>query len=367
MHALCIGSATVDIIVLVNNRDVERMTMHNATSSFLLLEQGRKFDAESITRHIGGGAVNAAVAMARLGLDASVLAKIGDDENGAAVLARLEEEKVGVNRILRTDALPTGETVMVSSHDRNATIFTQRGANTTLRPADIGPDMFGAGDLVYVSNLSGRSVECFAPIVDAADEAGAFVSVNPGIRQITSRAAEILANLARIDLLLLNTVEAESLVPAVSGFGAAPRSDVPIAPAAAQTVRLARFGLSFGGFSMDLVEFGSRLCAGGVPRIAITDGTHGSYLVDRSGISFCPSLPVEVKGTAGAGDAFGATLSAYLAQGSDTALALQAATANAAAVVATVDTQSGLRSRRELDAMVGEAGANLAVQQLLHT
>jgi hypothetical protein len=88
MRALCVGSAMIDIIVLVDSRNVERMTMHNATSSFLLLEQGSKIQAESISAHVGGGAVNAAVAMARLGLDAAALVKIGRDANGDKIIDR---------------------------------------------------------------------------------------------------------------------------------------------------------------------------------------------------------------------------------------------------------------------------------------
>ncbi len=363
MRALCIGSATVDIIVLVRSGDVERMTMHNATSSFLLLEQGRKFDAQSITRHIGGGAVNAAVAISRLGVDTAVLVKIGEDENGDAILARLADENVAAEHVLRTGELPTGETVMVSSHDRNATIFTQRGANTALRPDDIEPGMFAAGDLVYISNLSNRSVECFAPLVAAAKAASAFVAVNPGIRQITSRAPEVLANLAHIDLVIMNRVEAEALVPALvaSGDGTVPAADDD--PAASQDLHLARLGLSFGGFTMDLAEFNRRLRATGVAHVAITDGTYGAYLSDRSGLRHCPSLEVEVMGTAGAGDAFAATLSSYLAGGAGPDAALQAATANASSVVAQIDTQSGLKSRAALDALIAGSADKLVVRR----
>ena len=49
MKAITVGSATIDIIALIADDDVERMTMHNATSSFLLLEQGKKVDASSIS------------------------------------------------------------------------------------------------------------------------------------------------------------------------------------------------------------------------------------------------------------------------------------------------------------------------------
>jgi sugar/nucleoside kinase (ribokinase family) len=116
MHALCVGSAMIDIIVLVADRNIERMTMQNATSSFMLLEQGGKTEAESISTHVGGGAVNAAVAMARLGLEVAVLVKIGRDANGDKIIDRLAAEDVDDAAVFRTDELPTGEALMVSSH-----------------------------------------------------------------------------------------------------------------------------------------------------------------------------------------------------------------------------------------------------------
>ncbi|MGC1353044.1 MAG: hypothetical protein WA858_25220 [Xanthobacteraceae bacterium] len=41
-----------------------------------MLEEGRKTEAEEVSTHVGGGAVNVSVAMARLGLDVAVLAKL---------------------------------------------------------------------------------------------------------------------------------------------------------------------------------------------------------------------------------------------------------------------------------------------------
>ncbi len=63
-------------------------------------------------------------------------------------------------------------------------------------------------------------------------------------------------------------------------------------------------------------------------------------------------------GTAGAGDAFNATFTAYIALGFKPEDAMRAAAINAASVVSHVDTQTGLLSRevigRDLDAMRGK-------------
>ncbi len=346
MRALCVGSAMVDIIVLVASRDVERMTMHNATSSFLLLEQGRKIESEGISTHIGGGAVNTAVSMARLGLDAAVLVKLGNDQNGSSILDRLAAEGVDDQAVIRTGELPTGTAVMVSSHDRNATIFTQRGANTLLRPADIGEDFAKDRDLIYIASLSNRSADCFPHIVKLGQQAGAFIAANPGIRQLTSRTSAILDCLGEIDLLAINRVEAESLVPAVAI--AEDVGDEAEEEHASDAPRLIRLGLSFGGFDLGLLEFFARLRKRGLKHALITDGTEGSYLTSDEGVHYCPSLKTEVMGTAGAGDAFTSSLSALLAGGETIENAMRAATVNATSVVGEVDTQGGLLRREAL-------------------
>ena len=135
MKCLTIGSATIDTIAIIASDRIERMSMLNADSSFLLLKEGSKTEAAEVSTHTGGGAVNAAVSMARLGLDASALVKLGKDARAETVLARLLSEGVSTRWAVRDGRAPTGASVMVSSHDRNAAVFTFRGANTLLEAA----------------------------------------------------------------------------------------------------------------------------------------------------------------------------------------------------------------------------------------
>jgi len=359
MRAICIGSAMVDIIVLVASRDVERMIMTNATSSFLLLEQGRKIESETITTHIGGGAVNAAVSMARLGIEAATLIKVGQDRYAERIIERLAAENVDQSAILHSDDAPTGTAVMVSSHDRNATIFTQRGANTRLTPEDLAPALFAGRDLVYITNLSNQSADCFPLTVTAGAEAGAFVAANPGIRQLSSRTAALLDCLKNLDLLAINHIEAEALVPSLAAMngGSTGLRDAPD-----DDPRLMRIGLSFGGFDMDLVKFFQTIHARGVTNMLVTDGIDGSYLADAAGIHYCPSLQVEVMGTAGAGDAYTSTLASMLAAGVAVEEAMRAAAINAAAVVSQIDTQGGLLDREALSKRLAETADQLPVR-----
>jgi ribokinase len=76
---------------------------------------------------------------------------------------------------------------------------------------------------------------------------------------------------------------------------------------------------------------------------------NGAFVGCHDEILFSPALETKIVGTAGAGDAFGATLTAYLALGRRIDEAVSAATINSASVVEHVDTQTGLLRRHQLD------------------
>ena len=165
MKVLTIGSATIDTIATIDSTRIERMTMRNADFRSYCwrrvarrkLKKCRPIPAEA----------PAAVAMARLGMDVMILAKIGNDERGEMILQRLEQEGVSTSLVKRDPHAPTGTSVLISSHDRDAAIFTFRGANTLLKPEDLQDEAFDA-DLIYVANLSNESADCFPLIVDRA-------------------------------------------------------------------------------------------------------------------------------------------------------------------------------------------------------
>jgi ribokinase len=329
MKVVTIGGAMVDSIALIDNRRIERMTMRNAESSFLLLEEGRKTEALEISQHCGGGAINTAVGMARLGFDVATVVKVGQDQRAEHILRKLDEEGVSTRWVMRDARLKTGAAVMIASHERDAAIFTFRGANTLLCRDDLKADMFAA-DLVYISGLSNEAADCFPDVIAMAKAAGAKVATNPGIRQLTSRSDTFLAALPDIDILSINRREA----------------DAP---------ELILRGLHSGGHEMTLAHFFEALAGSGVGQVVITNGAEGAYVGDGERVIYCPVVEREIAGTAGAGDAFASTFSVLFAETGDMRLALQAAAINAGSVIAHVDTQTGLLRRGDLERELGEA------------
>ena len=343
MKSLHFGSAMIDIITLVAPEDIERATFSNDGKAFLMLETGRKIPALSITTHVGGGACNTAVSLARREWQASVRAKVGDDLNASAI--REHFQRNGVIDRLVTGEEATGTAVMVSSHDRNASIFVHRGANENLTEADL-PD-FAGYDLVYIAPLSSQSADCFPEIARRAKASGAMVTVNPGIRHLTSRGPTVLKAFGSVDLVSINRVEAEALVPLLAERAVCPEPHIP--PDAPD---LLAHGLSFGGYDMGLVCYLHTLRQTGPDWVLITDGVQGAYLAGPEGVWWHPAVETEVAGTAGAGDAFCSTLVAALAEGLPPEVAMRQAAVSAASVVSQVDTTDGLLRPAEMEAAV---------------
>ena len=357
-RALTLGGAVIDTIVTIPSSRIEHMRMTNAETSFLLVEEGRKVDAESITRHVGGGGVNTAVALARLGFATRTVVRLGRDRNGDDIMARLAEEGIDTGFVVTSETEPTGSSVLISSHERNAGIFTARGANTGLKPADLAEAAFAA-DLVYVSGLSNESADCFPAILAKAEAAGARTAVNPGIRQLSSRAAEFMDCLGRIGILAVNRVEAEQLVPRLVAHGV--RQAGARLPAVGQPSSLIDRGLVAGGFEMPFETFAAGLTGLGVGIVLVTNGSDGAYAATAEAIWHCTVPRVEVAGTAGAGDAFAATFAAMVSHGESVPEALKAATCNAGSVVTFVDTQTGLLDRPALKRRVARYAEELSL------
>jgi ribokinase len=100
--------------------------------------------------------------------------------------------------------------------------------------------------------------------------------------------------------------------------------------------------------------------------VVVTDGRHGAFVGTEEAIMFCPVLETKVAGTAGAGDAFNATFTAFVASGRPAEEALQAAAINAGSVVGHVDTQTGLLSREAIDQRLRETMDTLKVRIWSH-
>ena len=298
MKALTVGGAMLDSIAIVENDRIERMAMRNADTSFLLLEEGRKTEASEISTHCGGGAVNTAVSMARLGLDVSTLIKLGRDQRADTILSRLESEKVSTRWVTRDKRAPTGASVLIASHERDAAVFTFRGANTLLESEDLRDDAF-AVDLVYISTLSNESADCFPLLVQKAKAHGALVATNPGIRQLTARTGPFYDTLKDIDILSLNRTEADALVPQLVALVGEGGRTLPLDPGGNSSLSHCARDFLPAGLKYRWPVFVRAILERGPKYVLITAGADGTFLGCEQGLMFCPPMAINVAGHGG--------------------------------------------------------------------
>jgi ribokinase len=344
----------VDTVAIIDDTLIERISMTNAGKSFLLLEQGAKTEVVGISTHCGGGGLNSAVAFKRLGFDVCPFVKLGRDDRSGIVDRVLTNEKISDRWIVRSGSAPTGASTVISAHDRNAAVFTFRGANSLLEAEELTAEMFDV-DVVYVAPLSGDSADILPAIASCAQKRRPLLVVNPGVRQIATRIAGLLALLPAIDILVVNRTEAEALLSAAVAFLSA-SNDAQNRALAADTLRHATAAKAADQRKAALA-FTSAIIGLGARKLLLTDGRAGAYAASLGSIVFQPAEKAMVVGTAGAGDAFASTFAAMTAQGATDADALRAAAFNAASVVSHADAQSGLLTSDELNLRLGGVGA----------
>ncbi len=344
LKAVTFGSAMVDTIAVLQSESIEKISFSNSENQFLLVEPGRKVEAESIATHIGGGGLNTAVCLSRLGCDVMPLVKTGNDQSHNHVHDHCLENKLRTEGIIVAARETTGAAVMIASHEKNAAIFTNRGANTKLVKSDLKLLNSENPKLIHAAGLSGESANMLPEISKFAHRCDAFFSSNPGIRQILNKTNSVLNAAQYMSLISLNALEAAALVPCLSVMHKDLDWGVPdnIEPVLTTT-----------GGSVSLEKFCRVLAEHGPKNILVTYGADGAWLFDGHAMFHRNIIPTHVAGTAGAGDAFVSTLAWGLRseQGAENALLLAAH--NASSVVSYINTTDGLLMKNALYEIAG--------------
>src|SRR5687767_6795479 len=90
---------------------------------------GQTLEGEVFQEGAGGKGANQAVAVARLGCRAALIARVGDDERGARILAQLAGESVDMAHVRREEAAPTGVALIMVDRSGEKQILAALGAN----------------------------------------------------------------------------------------------------------------------------------------------------------------------------------------------------------------------------------------------
>lgn len=323
---ITIGTATRDVFIksplFANVHDPKHLKklgfLDGDATCFM---PGAKLEIETPIFATGGGATNTATTFARMGLKTGIIGKIGADDGGARILAECKAEHI-TSRIITDKTLSTAYSVILVPLAGERTILTHRGASDKLKPADINHTLAKSrwayivpGNIPYPTIM--HAVNTFA-------KQGSLIALNPSKHVVEKGLRTLKPLLAKIDVLILNREEAATM----TGIEYERIEDI-----------LAALHRSFNGI------------------VAVTDGAHGAFVMDRERRYDCGVFPKKsLSDATGAGDAYGSGFVSSLvhtqktqksATFSETAIreAIRVASANSASVVEHVGAKHGILTR----------------------
>jgi ribokinase len=288
----------------------------------------------------GGKGANQAVAARRLGGAVSFVGRVGSDEAGASLRAALEADGVTTTGLHVTPG-PSGLAIIEVDAVGQNRIVVIPGANSAVTPESLDGQWLAGADVVLLQ------LEVPLATVRAAAARGRAA----GARVVLNAAPATpltAADLADVDLLVVNEVEAAAL--------------------------LAGLGLSAGAGRTAHEVDGSRAAAALaalVPAVVVTLGAAGAAWAERGVAGWPvrhaslragtqPAFPVTTVDTTGAGDTFVGALGVRLGAGEDMAAAIRYASAAAALATTRVGAQEAAPYASEVEEMLAgrPAGAH---------
>ncbi len=286
---------------------------------------GRLRHAGAVTLSIGGAESNVAIGLSRLGVPASWVSALGEDELGELVLHRVRAEGVDTSAVRRVPDRPTGLYLREEVAGALRVYYYRRGsAASTLAPGAFDPALLDGAAFLHLTGITGAlSPESAGFLIWAARtarEAGVRVSYDVNYRTrlwepAAARAASE-AVLPYVDVLFVGDEE----------------------------------GRALWGWDDDTCL--DRLADAGPREVVLKQGARGCAAVVDGERLASPGFPARQVDPIGAGDAFAAGYLAATLEGQDPAGRLRTANAMGAFCVQNLGDYEGLPSHRELTAFL---------------
>ena len=316
---LCVGDINTNAFIQLTEDHVGLET-DEAGYKRITLELGAKLPYDGVdVLKVNECSPNAAVSLARLGLQADLMTWVGGDEVGKEMIEYLKQEGVGTDSIVvDQDQKSNYHYVLRYGADRTKLQRFEDFSYQWVDPA-VKPDW------LYLGVLGEDTWELHQSILH-------YLKTNPDIKLVFQPGmyhlmwgAEKLAEFyKRAEVVIMNREEAAQ----VTGKD---RGDVGVLIQALHDL--------------------------GVTVAVVTDGADGAYASEGDGIKFMPNYPDVAPPfeRTGAGDAFASTLTAALALGESLDTALTWAPINSMNVVQKIGAQEGLQTRVQLEEWLAKA------------
>lgn len=270
--ALCIGELLIDFV--------------STTPDVSLAE------APGFVKAPGGAPANVAVGLAKLGVDAGFIGKIGADPFGDFLTETLQQNNVDTTYLIAGETSRTTLAFVATRSDgmKDITFYRHPGADIQLSPDEIDADYIQSAELFHYGSVSlshSPTREATLKAIQCAKSAGAFISYDPNLRL----------------MLWDNADDAKHWIWEVMPY--------------AGVVKISEEEWKFVTGDVELTSGIERILGLGVKLLVVTLGERGCYYTNGNAEGYVDGFAVEVVDTLGAGDAFVAAMLTKLIQSPD--------------------------------------------------
>lgn len=307
------GSATRDVFLKSKQMRIIK-DPHFATGAAECFSLGSKVELDELVFATGGGGSNAAVALVRQGFKTALVARVGMDFGGKAIIEELHEEKSSAKFIQQDSKNPTSYSFVLLSPKGERTILVYRGASKNIDSREIDFESLKQTKWFYFCGSFSGDFRFFRRIINLAKAEDIKIAINPGALELKHGVKRLRPLFENVDILMMNDEEASEF------FGE--KDEKALLTKGQQFIKNSGIFVITKGPKGVAIFDGKNFWHAGIPKSKIADRT-------------------------GAGDAFNSGFSAMIMDGKDMEQAIQFGTANATSVIQYLGAKKGLLKKNE--------------------
>jgi len=214
MKVLGMGNALVDMMTQIDNdnflitnnlpKGSMQLVDYDTSSTVLKAAEGFKKSMAS-----GGSAANTIHGLAKLGVEAAFIGKVGKDAMGDFFKNDLIDSKIDSHLLFSNS--PSGVAAALVSPDAERTFATFLGAAVELSAADLSKEMFEGYDIFHIEGYLVQNHELIETAIGLAKEAGCRVSIDLASYNVVEDNLEFLQKMVdNVDIVFANEEEAKA-------------------------------------------------------------------------------------------------------------------------------------------------------------
>ncbi|MDP4203639.1 MAG: adenosine kinase [Bacteroidota bacterium] len=213
---LGMGNALVDILTILESDELlHQLELPKGSMQLIDRDTMNRISGhtEEYNKNMvaGGSASNTLNAVARLGLPAGFVGKIGPDKVGEFYQA--DARANGINPMLFASENESGRCLVMISNDGERTLCTYLGASAELEAKDIAPSLFEGYRIFHIEGYLVQNYDLIRTAIHTAKAAGLTVSLDLASFNVVEANINFLKEIipGNVDIVFANEEEAKAL------------------------------------------------------------------------------------------------------------------------------------------------------------